>query len=127
MNNYAVSSGELGTILEKASSSLALSGDSMDQIVAMGAGMNAIIQDASVVGSTLKVVGLRLRGAKTELTNMDEDTEGMAESTPKLRAKIMGLTNTDGTGGFDIMQDEDTFKSTYEIIDGIAERWEDMS
>lgn len=66
-NNYAVSSAQLGQILEKSSSTLAVSGDSMDQVIAMGAAMNEIVQDAGVTGNTLKMLSLRIRGAKTDI------------------------------------------------------------
>lgn len=126
-NNYAISSAQIGEVLEKSSSSLAVSGDDLEHVTAMAAAMNEVIQDASVTGSTLKVVGLRLRGAKTELTDMDEETDGMVTSTSKLRSKIMGLTNVDGKGGFDIMLDSKNFKSTYDIMKGIADVWDDMA
>lgn len=126
-NNYAVSSAQLGEIVEKSASSIALGGDSIDQLLAMGAAMNEVVQDASVVGNTIKTAALRIRGAKTELEEAGLETENMAESTAKLRKEIAGLTNVAGKGGFDIMKDADTFKSTFEIFDGIAERWNDMS
>ena len=53
---------------------------------------------------------------------MGEDTDGMVESTSKLRAQVKALT-----GGFDIMEDENTFKSTYDMIIGIAEAYQSMS
>ena len=70
---------------------------------------------------------MRIRGAKTELEEAGLETEYMAESTAKLRDSIKGLTNVDGLGGFDIMKDEDTFRSTYEIVLGISKVWEKMS
>lgn len=51
----------------------------------------------------------------------------MAESTSKLRAQIAALTNVNGQGGFDIMQDEDTFKSVYDIMLGISKVWGEMT
>lgn len=126
-NNYAVSSAELGQVLEKSSSALAVSGDSLEQVVAMGAAMNEVIQDASTTGSTLKILSLRLRGTKTDIEEAGEETDGMAESTSKLREKILALTNVTGKGGFDIMADENTYKTTYEIVKGIAQVWNDMS
>lgn len=68
-----------------------------------------------------KTVSARIRGAKTELEDMGEDTEGMVESTSKLRDLVKGMT------GFDIMENEDTFKSIYDIIVGIGEKWKDLS
>ena len=70
---------------------------------------------------------MRLRGAKTELEDAGESTEGMAVSTSKLREDIKALTNVNGTGGFDIMKDSQNFKSTYEIMKGIANVWNDLT
>ena len=57
--------------------------------------------------------------AETELEEAGLDTEGMASSVSKLRGELMALT-----GGFDIMKDGgQTFKSTYDILKGIAEVW----
>ena len=126
-NNYAASSEQLGEILQKSSSTLAVSGDSLDQVIAMGAAMNTIVQDASTTGSTLKVLSLRLRGAKTELTDAGEETDSMAESTSKLREKVMALTNVTGKGGFDIMVNDKEFKTTYDIMKGISAEWSKMS
>lgn len=70
---------------------------------------------------------MRLRGAKTELSEAGEETEGMVTSTSKLRDKILALTTVDGGKGVDIMSDNDTFKSTYEIMKGISEVWDDLS
>lgn len=125
-NNYAVSSAQLGEILEKSSSTLAVSGDSIEQVTAMAAAMNEIIQDASTTGTTLKMLGLRIRGASTEIEKMGESTDGMAESSSKLREKILALTNVDGAGGFDIMKNDKEFKTTYDILKGISDVWVEM-
>ena len=45
----------------------------------------------------------------------------MAESTAKLRDEIKALS------GVDIMLDEDTFKSTYDILDEISTKWQDLT
>lgn len=126
-NHYSVDAAGLGTILKKASSTLAVSGDSMEQIIALGTAMNEILQDDDISGSTLKTLALRLRGAKTELEDAGESTEKMAESTSKLRAKIMALTSVGGKSGFDIMLDPENFKTTYDIMKGISTVWGDMS
>ena len=64
---------------------------------------------------------MRIRGAKTELEEAGLETEGMVESTSKLREEIMALT------GVDIMESEDQFKSTYQIMDELASKWQDLS
>ena len=59
--------------------------------------------------------------ATTELEEAGESTEGMAESTAALRKEVMALA------GVDIMQDEDTFKSTYDILDELSTKWSELS
>ena len=51
----------------------------------------------------------------------------MAESTSKLRAQVKALTNVNGSGGVDILADEKTFRSTYDIMSDIADVWSGMS
>lgn len=64
---------------------------------------------------------MRLRVAKSELESASLDTEGMAESTSKLREEIMALS------GVDIMLNDSTFKDTYQILDELSQKWEDLS
>ena len=64
---------------------------------------------------------MRIRGASTEMEQLGLDTEGMVESTAKLQEEILALT------GVDIMQDKDTFKSTYQILDELAAKWQDLT
>ena len=71
--------------------------------------------------AALRTLSLRIRGAKTELSDLGESTEDMAVSTAKLRDKIKGMT------GVDIMIDESTFKSTYQIIQEISKVWDNLS
>lgn len=64
---------------------------------------------------------MRIRGAKTELEAAGEDVDGMAESTAQLREEILALS------GVDIMEDDNTFKSTYQILDELAVKWADLT
>ena len=68
-----------------------------------------------------RTVALRIRGAKSELEDAGLETEGMVESTAKLRDLIKGIS------GVDIMLDENTFKSTYQIIDELGRVWDKIS
>lgn len=126
-NNFAVSSGDLGNILQRSASAMEAAGNTLDQTIALGTAMNSVLQSADTTGTTLKVLALRLRGASTELASMGEETDGVATSTSKLRAQIAALTNVDGSGGFDILTDSGAFKSTYDIIQGIANVYDRMS
>ena len=65
---------------------------------------------------------MRIRGAKTELEDAGLETEGMVESTAKLRQEILALS------GVDIMEaDGSTFKSTYAILDELSQKWKDLT
>ena len=93
----------------------------MEKAVALVTATNSVIQNPDKVGNMWKVVSARIRGAKTELLEMGEETEGMVESTSKLRDLVKGIT------GFDIMEDENTFKDIYEIVLGIGKAWDDVN
>jgi TP901 family phage tail tape measure protein len=82
---------------------------------------NLIQQDAETTANALKVMSLRIRGSKTDLEEMGEETDGLASSTSKLREEIKALT------GVDIMKDEDTYKSTAEIIKEIGAVWDNLT
>ena len=45
----------------------------------------------------------------------------MVESTAKLREEILALS------GVDIMENNNTFKSTYKIMDELAAKWKDLT
>ena len=127
-NSFAISSSGIGEGLRRSSSALAAGNNTFEQSVAMITAMNEVLQDPALAGTTLKMLSLRIRGAKTEIEAEGESIDGMAESTSKLREQIKALTNISGTGGFDIMTDDgDAFKSTYEIMLGISKVWKDMS
>lgn len=126
-NKYAVSASDIGDMLSRSVSSLSVAGNTLDQAIAMGTAITEITGDAAEAGNSLKVLSMRLRGAKTELEDAGESTEGMAVSISKLREDIKALTNVNGTGGFDIMKDSQNFKSTYEIMKGIANVWNDLT
>lgn len=64
---------------------------------------------------------MRIRGAKTELEDAGLETEGMVESTAKLRKEIFALS------GVDIMKNANEFKSTYDIMDELAAKWKDLT
>lgn len=71
--------------------------------------------------TAFKTISMRIRGAKTELEQMGEDTDGMVESTAKLQEEILALS------GVDIMLDKNTFKSTYQILGELADKWGELT
>lgn len=120
-NNYAISSGGIGDALERSASSMAAANNTLDETIALITAANTVVQDPGSVGTAFKTISMRIRGAKTELEEAGLETDGMVESTAKLREEIMALS------GVDIMEDENTFKSTYDIMDELAQKWQDFT
>lgn len=92
---------------------------------------NAITQDPSKVGAGLRTISLRLVGteaAKKQLSDLGEETDGMITSVSKLRDKILDATKAaskDGKG-FDILDSNGNYKSTYEIMQGLSDLYDDI-
>lgn len=82
---------------------------------------NEVQQDADTVGTALKTMSMRLRGSKTDVEDAGLDADGMASSVSKLREELISLS------GVDIMLNNDTFKSSYDILMGIGEVWDSLS
>ena len=107
--------------LQRSASSMSAANNTLEETIALITAGNAVLQDPERVGNGLKTISMRIRGATTELEEAGESTEGMAESTASLRKEVMALA------GVDIMQDEDTFKSTYDILDELSTKWSDLT
>lgn len=122
-NRFAISSKGVGDALMRSASALAAAGNSLDESIALVTAANNVVQDPEKVGTTMKTVSMYLRAAKTEAEEAGESTEGMAESVSKLRKEILALTS----GRVDIQLDEDTFKSTYQILKELSEVWGDLT
>lgn len=130
MNKYAVSTDGIASALQRAGSALTTAGNDIDESTAMIAAANTVVQDPEKVGNGLRTIALRLTGTKAaaeSLQEMGEETEGMIQTESKLRKTIMDATKTaSNPKGFDILTDSGQYKSTYEIIQGIADIWEEI-
>lgn len=121
-NREPISSSGIGEALQRSAASFNAANTSLEKSVALVTATNSVLQDPEKVGNMWKTVSARIRGAKTELEEAGEDTDGMVESTSKLQALIKGMT------GFDIMEsDGKTFKDIYDIIIGIGKKWQDLN
>ena len=120
-NKFAISSGGIGEALERSSASLAAANNTLDESIALITAAHTIVQDADTVGTAFKTISMRIRGAKTELEEAGLETDGMAESTATLRNELLALS------GVDIMIDENTFKSTYDILDELSKKWQHLT
>lgn len=122
-NNFAISSEGVGEALRRSASALAAGNNTLDESIALITAANSVVQDADVVGTTMKTVSMYLRAAKTEAEEAGESTEGMANSVSELREELLALTN----GKVDIQIDENTFKSTYQIMKELADVWGELT
>ena len=122
-NNFAISSRGVGEALLRSASALAAGNNTLDESIALVTTANTIVQNPEAVGTTMKTISMYLRAAKTEAEEAGESTEGMANSVSELRSEILALTGNK----VDIQVDEDTFKSTYQIIKEISQVWDELT
>lgn len=73
--------------------------------------------------TALKTLSLRLRGTAADIQALGEDADGAMETTSKLRDLLLGLTK----GKVDIQIDEDTYKSTYQMMLEMSKVWQDLT
>lgn len=131
-NNYSISTDELATALQKSASALTTAGNDINEAVAIITAGNAIVQDADSVGTGLQTIALRLTGtesAKEELEDLGEETDNVVTSISKLRDTIKTATAVESNDfqGFDILDDNGNYKSTYEILLGLSEVYDEIA
>ena len=107
--------------LSRSASSMDAANNSLEQTIALITAANSVVQDPASIGTAFKTISMRIRGATTEMEEAGLDTDGMAESTAKLRKEIKALS------GVDIMKNKDEFKSTYDILDELSNKWSDLT
>lgn len=130
-NNYAISTDGIAIALQDSASALKTASNDMDEAIALVTAGNAVTQDPSSVGAGLRTIALRLTGtseSKQTLTDLGEDTEGVITTVAKLRDTIMSATAVASNGfkGFDILDENGNYKSTYEILKGIADVYQEI-
>lgn len=120
---YAVSAGEMMEAYERSGAALNATNTSFEKSAGLIAAANAAVQDASTVGTALKTISARIRGSKTELDELGESTDDLANGFSKYADEIKKLT------GFDIMVEgtTDSFKDLYDIMEGIAGVWDNLT
>lgn len=121
-NEFATDAASLGEGLSKSASALHLAGNDINETLAMLTGGTEITQNASEMGNALKVLSMRVRGMKGELEELGEEYENV-ESISKIQTQILNQTR----GHVNIFDDNGNFKSTYEILKGIAEVYDHIS
>lgn len=120
-NTQPIDTSGVFEVLERSASSLNAASNTYEQSVALASAANSVVQNPEKVGTALKTISMRIRSAESDLQEAGLDTEGMVTSTAKLRKEVLALS------GVDILKDKDTFKSTYQILDELADKWSDLT
>ena len=120
-NRFAISSGGIGDAMTRSASSLQAANNTLDESIALITAANTVVQNPESVGTAFKTISMRIRAAKAELEEAGLETEGMADSVSDLREDILALS------GVDIMIDDETFKSTFQIMDELSTKWQDLT
>lgn len=120
-NTEPVSMNDLGIIMQKSSAAMFAAGNTYQETLSLAAAVNGVLQDADTSGTFLKTLSMYLRASKTDAENAGIATDGMADSVSELRSELKQLA------GVDIMKDNNTFKSTYQIMKELSEVWKDLS
>lgn len=130
-NEYSISTDGIATALQDSASSLVTANNDLYEATALITAGNAVTQDPSKVGSGMRTIALRLTGteaAKEDLAELGEDTDTMITSVSKLQKTIKQATaaaTSDGKG-FDILDANGNYKSTYEIMQGLADLYDEI-
>jgi TP901 family phage tail tape measure protein len=122
-NNFAITNAGIGDALQRSAAALASANNTLDESIGLIVAANNVIQNPEVVGTALKTVSMRLRNTAGELEALGEDADGAAESITKLQTQLLNLTQ----GRVNIMLDDDTFKSTYQIMVELSEIWDSLT
>ena len=131
-NNYAISTDELASALQRSSATLSLMGNTIDEAAALVTTANATIQDADSVAAGLRTISLRLVGtseAEEELSAMNEEIDAFVKATNSKKQQIIKdytAVASNQYKGFDILDDNGNYKNTYEILLGIAKVYREI-
>lgn len=122
-NNYSVTAAGVGEAMKRSASAMSVAGNTIQETAGMITGITEVTQDPEKAGNALKVVSMRLRGMKGELEDLGEDVDDNVTNLSKMQGQILEMTH----GKVNIFDDNGEFKSTYEILQGIAEVWDTLS
>lgn len=122
-NNYATTAADIGEAVKRSASALSLAGNSLEETAGMVTGITEVTQDPEKAGNSLKVLSMRLRGMKGELQDLGEETDENVENLSQMQGKVFNLTH----GKVNIFDNTGDFKSTYEIMQGIADIYDDLT
>ena len=128
-NNFSISTSELAESLQRSAGTLKVAGNSIDESIALTVAGNQVLQNPQMVGQSLRTIALRLTGTSIEdMQEAGEEIDGLITTQSKLRSTIMDATKVSANNyqGFDILDDNGNYKTTYEMLKGIASVWKQI-
>ena len=108
-NNFALNNTDIVAMLQDSVSAMAEGNNTLEETIALETAAFEIVQDQSV-GNGFKTVALRLRG-------INEETQELDDALSTIKSDLYDLT------GVSVMQDANTYKSTYQILKEMSEVW----
>ena len=131
-NNYAISTDELASALQKSAATLSVAGNDIYEAAALVTAGNTVLQDADSVGTGLKMISLRILGtqeAKDELASLGENVDDFVVQTKsKIDQTVRNYTavTSNGFKGISVLDDNGNYRSTYEILRDISDVYQEI-
>ena len=123
-NSFGVVSGDIANAMADAGAALYAAGNSYDESIGLFSATNEVIQDWSKTATALRTIAARIRNTSGELAEMEIDADGAAESITQLQQKIYKASGNK----VNIFEDDnETFKSTIQILRELSEVWDTLS
>lgn len=130
--NHFISTSDLTSLLQQSSEALKAAGNDIDEIIAMSVSANRILKDLPDSDKILKTVSLRILGTKTaknELSGLGGDTDDFTiHSRTEFAKQIRTYTSASSNHykGVQILDKQGNYKSTYEILQNIADVYNEI-
>ena len=114
---FAISSAEIGEGMNNAASSLSATGNTLNQAMGILTAANTTVQNISRASTATRTIAARLSASKQELEELGETVEADT---------VFKLSNAFKAYGIEIQYGNGQLKSTYEILNTIASKWEEL-
>ena len=131
-DNFAISTDEVATGLQKAGATLSLLGNSIDESAALITAANTTLQNVDTVAAGVRTISLRIMGteeAKKELEELGEDTSDyVVETIAKKRQIIKDYTAVASNGGkgIDILDENGNNRNMFNVMKDIGAIYDEI-
>lgn len=115
-NSYAVSSADLANAIGNVSATMAAGDTTYSQTLGLLTAITEITRNSNKSANALKTIGQRIRGVGEDGEDASEYVASLQEEFDKLGIRVQIVKNSAGE-----------MESTYNILKGIAERWDSLT